>query len=379
MKTLNSIAPFAAAFLLSLASLALNAQPVTVFRPGEGGYEAFRAPAVVRTGDGTLVAFAEAHKDGSIDNGDVDIVLKRSEDGGVSWTALAQLWSDADNSCCSPAPVFDAQRGRLLLVATWNKGTDNEDRIRENASEDTRRVYVLHSDDGGRSWSEAREISGQVRQDDWTWYTTGPGHAIQLASGEHAGRIVVPCSHTRYVDGIVLGHSHLIYSDNGGRDWHIGGVAQSGSECAVAELRDGSLIVNMREFKFHKNSSIKNLRQVAFSVDGGETLGGAFSDEGLPEPVCQGAMVGYPLKSKKKSGLLFCNPASKTGRKDFTVKYSEDAGRSWKAIYHSPFAMAGYSDMAVLANGSVAVLYEAGNDSPCESVVVDIIPASSVK
>lgn len=373
------IKTFTAALLLSLASLALGARPVTVFRPGEGGYETFRAPAVVLAGDGTLVAFAEAHKDGSIDNGDVDIVLKRSPDGGRSWTAMSVVWSDGENSCTSPAPVFDASRGRVLLLATWNMGGDNEDRIREGGAMDTRRVYVMCSDDNGDSWDRPREITGQVKQDAWTWYGTGPGHAIQLHHGEHKGRIVVPCNHTRHVDGMVLGHSHLIYSDDGGRDWKIGGIARSGSECTVAELKGGYLMLNMREFRFHPNSVLKYQRQVAFSVDGGETLGGAFSDEGLPEPLCQASLAAYPAKGKKRDGLLFSNPASKTGRKDFTVKYSEDAGRSWKAVYHTPFAMAGYSDMAVLANGSVAVLYEAGTDAPAESVVIDIIPASSIK
>lgn len=355
------------------------AQPVTVYRAGEGGYAAFRIPALVTAADGSLLAFAEGRKDSAVDNGDVDIVVKRSGDGGRSWTALSVVWSDGDNTCGNPAPVVDASTGRVLLLATWNKGADNEDRIRDRTAEDTRRVYVLRSGDNGKSWSVPQEITPQVKQDDWTWYATGPGHAIQLRNGVHKGRIVVPCDHTRYVDGMVLGHSHLIYSDNGGKDWQIGAVAQSGNECTAAELKDGTLMLNMREFKFHRNSNIKHLRQVAFSVDGGETLGGAFSDEGLPEPVCQASLVAYPAKGKKRDALLFSNPASQTGRTDFTVKYSEDGGRTWTAVYRSPFATGAYSDLAVLEDGSAAVLYETGDKSPYERIVMDFIPASDIR
>lgn len=365
--------------LLPAAFYGAVAQPVTVYRAGEGGYEAFRIPAVVTASDGTLLAFAEGRKDSAIDNGDVDIVVKRSGDGGRSWTALSLVWSDGDNTCGNPAPVVDASSGRVLLLATWNKGSDNEDRIRDRTAEDTRRVYILRSADNGRSWDGPREITPQVKREDWTWYSTGPGHAIQLRGGSHRGRIVVPCDHTRYVDGMVLGHSHLIYSDNGGRDWHIGAVAQSGNECTVAELKDGTLMLNMREFKFHRNSNIKYLRQVAFSVDGGETLGGAFSDEGLPEPVCQASLAAYPAKGRKRDGLLFSNPASRTGRTDFTVKYSEDGGRTWTAVYRSPFAMGAYSDLAVREDGSAVVLYEAGDKSPYERIVMDFIPASDIR
>ena len=34
-------------------------------------------------------------------------------------------------------------------------------------------------------------LAAQTKDPSWTWYATGPGHGIQLASG----RLVVPCDH----------------------------------------------------------------------------------------------------------------------------------------------------------------------------------------
>lgn len=52
---------------------------------GRDGYAAYRIPAVVRTPRGTLLAFAEGRRDGPGDTGDIDLVVRRSADGGRTW------------------------------------------------------------------------------------------------------------------------------------------------------------------------------------------------------------------------------------------------------------------------------------------------------
>lgn len=377
---MNTIRHIIAVVAMGLSAITIaQAEPVTVFEAGEGGYHTYRIPAIVKTQDGTLLAFAEGRKDSRADSGDVDLVLKRSTDGGQSWGRLITVWDDADNTCGNPSPVVDMNTGRIVLLCTWNRGTDTESLILHNAGDDTRHVYVFYSESDGKSWSEPREITEQVKPEGWTWYATGPGHAIQLQYGEHAGRIVVPCNHNELIGTLNLSHSHVIYSDNGGKRWHVGGIADAGNESTVAELKNGYLILNMREFKFHKNSTIKNLRQVAFSADGGESFGGFYSDEGLPEPVCQASLISYPTKGRKKNYLVFANPASKEAREDFTVKFSKDGGKSWKPVYTSPWACGAYSDLVVLDDLSVGVLYEAGDDSPYERIVLDFVGPNAFK
>lgn len=69
---------------------ATSASPVGVeqilFRSGTGGYGCFRIPALVRTGTGTLLAFAEGRTSPSCaDRGDIDIVMRRSTNDGRTW------------------------------------------------------------------------------------------------------------------------------------------------------------------------------------------------------------------------------------------------------------------------------------------------------
>ena len=65
---------------------------VDVFTSGADGYHTFRIPAIEIAADGTLLAFAEARKHTSEDPGfgkqDIDLVLKRSTDGGKTWSKM---------------------------------------------------------------------------------------------------------------------------------------------------------------------------------------------------------------------------------------------------------------------------------------------------
>ena len=80
-----------------------------------GGYRQFRIPAVVLTSDGTLLAFAEGRKYSGSDTGNIDLVLRRSTDGGQTWNPMQVIWDDGDNTCGNPAPVVDPETGRILL------------------------------------------------------------------------------------------------------------------------------------------------------------------------------------------------------------------------------------------------------------------------
>ena len=61
----------------------------TVFTSGsgEGGYAFFRIPSLLSLPSSTLLAFAEGRAQ-KTDHGKVDIVLKRSNDDGRSWSPL---------------------------------------------------------------------------------------------------------------------------------------------------------------------------------------------------------------------------------------------------------------------------------------------------
>ncbi|HCO84500.1 MAG TPA: exo-alpha-sialidase, partial [Arenibacter sp.] len=97
-----------------------------VFEGGNEDYKCFRIPAVVTTNNGTLLAFAEGRKNGCSDTGDIDLVMKRSTDGGKTWGKLGVIWHDEGNTCGNPSPVVDRVTGNIFLLSTWNLGTDHE-------------------------------------------------------------------------------------------------------------------------------------------------------------------------------------------------------------------------------------------------------------
>ena len=59
-------------------------------KAGKTGTQCYRIPAIVKTTKGTLLAFAEARKNGCGDAGDIDLVVKRSEDGGKTWSGMSR-------------------------------------------------------------------------------------------------------------------------------------------------------------------------------------------------------------------------------------------------------------------------------------------------
>ena len=354
-----------------------QAKPVVrevVYKAGENGCDTYRIPAVVVTKSGVLLAFAEARWHSSSDTGDIDLVVKRSTDGGRTWSESITVWDDGGNVCGNPSPVVDRETGRVILLSTWNRGDDTESAIHGRTSHDTRRVFMQTSDDEGLTWSPAREITAQVKDPEWTWYATGPCHAIQL----QGGRIVVPCNHGVYGMGKGAHENmtggHLIYSDDLGQTWHIGGDAGKGNEATCVELDNGDVLLNMRGARPKDRSVFGYARMKAISSDKGETLGEVSYDRGLVEPVCNASINNYSTDGVSGKCLIFSNPSDSTRRRNMCVHFSTDNGRSWRKAYTLTEGPAAYSDLLTMPDGNVAVLYETGEDLPYENITFTVVP-----
>jgi sialidase-1 len=324
-----------------------------VFEKGEAGYHGFRIPALLVTPQGTLLAFAEARKNNLGDSGDIDLVLKRSSDNGKTWSPLVVLWNDGENTCGNPCPVVDESTGRIWLPLTWNHGKDHEKQIKAKTGRDTRRVYMSYSDDDGQTWKPPYEVTKTTKRPEWTWYATGPGNGIQLTRGPHKGRLVIPCDHNVTLDGKVVRRSHAIYSDDHGQTWQLSEpIGEKTNECAVVELADGRLQMNMRSYHG------KNRRAIAYSDDGGATWSEVTLDPALIEPVCQASLIRVAFPQGNQRGqILFSNPASKK-RDTMTVRLSDDEGQTWASARLVTPGSAAYSSLALLKNDQAGLLYE---------------------
>ena len=346
-------------------SAKLGARQTAVFVSGKDGYHTYRIPSVIVTQKGTVLAFCEGRKISRSDTDDIDLMLKRSTDGGRTWSDQQIVWDDGPNTCGNPCPVVDQDTGTIWLLLTHNLGVDREAQIVAGTSKGSRTVWVSRSDDDGLSWSRPIEITASTKKPNWTWYATGPGVGIQFRHGPHKGRLVVPCDHKTRGDEVGY-HSHVIYSDDHGKTWKLGGVTENGvNECQVIERTDGALLLNMR--RSQTNRAL--IRATATSTDGGMSWSPLSYDRILVSPRCQASLLRYvPSDTRGKPIVLFSNPADTKQRIKMTVRLSTDDGRTWpvaKSLHAGPSA---YSCLTVLPDMTVGCLYERGDKHPYETI-----------
>jgi sialidase-1 len=342
--------------MLALTATA-EVRKTVVYQAGDDGYHTYRIPSIVRSAGGDLLAFAEGRKNGPSDHGDIDIVLKRSSDGGRTWSPLQLVqdeWEDRTAKIWigNPSPVVDLvdhqHPGRIWLAFTQSNA----------------RIFVTSSDDHGRTWSERRDITATAGKKEWDWYAAGPVHGIQLERGPHAGRLLIPCDHQVKAEG--SWGAHFIYSDNHGQTWQLGAAETHAAddplhpnESVAVELVDGCVLLNARD----QHGSDPASRAVAYSSDGGETFDGPFvAEPDITTSVVQNSLVRFASidRGDDRNVLIYSCPGDSRKRQDLTILLSFDEGKKWshRTVVHS--GPAAYSDLVKLDGKRLGVLYEAG-------------------
>ncbi len=315
-----------------------------VFTSGAEGYHTFRIPALTTTPDGSLLAFSEGRENGSDDHDALYIVLKRSTDNGLSWENMQILYGDGKHTFHNPTVVVDKQTGTIWL--SFNRDAYNS--------------YVMSSNNNGMTWSTAVDITGQVNPKQWPFYAMAPGHGIQLSTG----RLIIPANHgySNRRDPI-FSRSHVIYSDDHGLTWGLGGNSSGGgSECEVVETSGQELYMTIR------STSRQNQRLFSTSNDCGNTWSELQVVEGMKDAICQASIIRYTTASKQdKDRVVLSNIHSDT-RDHITLNVSYDECTTWtaaKILYTGPAA---YSDLAVTPDMMINCLYERGTCSPYDSI-----------
>lgn len=347
-----------------------------VFPPGMNGVAHYRIPGIVVTKKGTVLAYAEARKNGSADWGEIEIHLRRSTDGGKTWEASKHIahsgtrvegnphkkkGGEREQTVNNPVAVVDRVTGAIEFLYCINYA----------------RCYSMRSTDDGVTWSEPVEITASFeplrKHYDWKVIATGPGHGIQL----NCGRLVVPIW-IAYGNPGAHGPSAVstLFSDDHGKTWQTGDIAvpnegdfRSPNETMLAPLSDGSVMLIAR------SKSDKNRKIISTSLNGTTEWTKPFFHEQLWEPVCMASVIAHP---SKPGMLIFSNPHSlkrdKEGneipavwasRQNLSIKLSEDDGKTWPINKVLDAGSSAYSDLAVLPDGTVLCLYEKANRIVC--------------
>lgn len=318
----------------------------------------------MRAANGDLLAICEGRRDSARDDGKIDLVLKRSSDEGISWGEIEIIHGEEGAiTIGNPCPILDDQ-GCIHLFYCRN----NFDGL-----------WVVCSADHGLTWGKPRIIADVGALEAMFGFSiqhfgTGPCHGIQLRSG----RFVVPLwmkegASQDYQEGIF--RAGLLLSDDGGVSWRAGAIGEQGAnESTVAEMADGTVIMNSRSM-----AQPAGYRLVALSRDGGETFVEKFRDEALTCSNCQGS-----LASAKDGALLFCNPPPRNPevsynaslRRSLTLRRSVDGGRNWSVVCEIEKGPSGYSDLCMMPDGRCAVLFETGKEDYRESIAFVAISPS---
>ena len=162
---------------------------------------------------GSLIALGEGRVGSCADVAWTDLLIRRSVDGGRSWSPLAVLFSNSSNSSSNvvgnAAPVVDAATGRIWLPFNRNN----------------RETWLSSSDDGGLTWA-APSLRPELQRPSWKWVGVGPPGGLQLSGS--SGRLLVPGYHSEVWpdpnkssigSGVTKGH--VIVSDDHGDTWRL--------------------------------------------------------------------------------------------------------------------------------------------------------------
>ncbi|MYS24130.1 sialidase-1 [Streptomyces sp. DvalAA-14] len=354
------------------AAAAPAACTTTLWTSGAGGFRSYRIPAVVAV-RGTLVAFAEGRRNSSADNGDIQVVERRSTDGGCRWSPQRVVAADGHETVGNPTPVVSAG-GALVLLTNRQAGRVSQAQIEAGkaSAADGRRVFVQISTDAGATWSARREITASVKKPGWLWFATGPGHGLTLTRGAAAGRLVVAADHSE--PGGRPGVD-LLLSDDNGRSWRIGASEDDTdavirpNETSAAQLPDGRIFLSAR----NNGGSTGLNRAYTYSSTGGRGYDAPLRPlADITGPSVEGSVLQDPgaPKGVTCAPLLYSGPQDPSDRRHLTLRRSDDAGRSWRTVAELTGATtpAAYSDLTKISRTRVGVAYETGAANPYQRI-----------
>lgn len=340
---------------------------VVIHRQGDDNCHTFRIPGIGVTNNGTLLAVYDMRYRSRRDlQGHMDIGLSRSTDGGKNWSKPRPIMDmgkfgglpEDQNGCSDPNILVDKATGEISVSAVWTHGKPGTHQWRGKGSEpglqlnQSSQFMMVRSSDDGKTWSTPENLTKKLKNPEWHLFAPAPGNGISMSNGT----LVMP---TAGRDKTGLPFSNFIWSKDHGKNWTVSLPARSNTtECAVAELSDSSLMLNIRDNRNRKDKSKTNGRAVSMTSDLGKTWSIHPSDHSsLPEPVCMASLISHKLNDGR-TVLFFSNPNHKSKRKNMTVRMSLDDGMTWPRQIVLDKDGGAYSSLVMVNEATLGILYE---------------------
>ncbi len=330
-----------------------------LFAPGDAGSKNYRIPAIITAEDGSLVVATDRRKYNQSDlPEDIDVVIRRSEDGGITWsepltiaegTGVRKGFGDA-------GLVRTTEKNGLLCIFVGGEGIFNN-----SSPSNPTRTYVCKSTDNGKTWSEPRDITGQLYGTECTVTDRQGWYASFCASGNglltRDGRIMFVAA-VRENSANTLSN-FVYYSDDNGETWNVSQRAKlGGDESKVTELNDGTILMSIRR-------QGKGPRYYTKSTDGGITWGEVSEWAEMLEPNCNGDIIRYTSVSDgyEKNRLLHSIPNDAVSRRNVSVFVSYDEGQTWPVKKSICPTGSAYSSLTILPDGTIGAYVEENNNT----------------
>ncbi|HBG69698.1 MAG TPA: hypothetical protein DDX57_02805 [Bacteroidales bacterium] len=343
-------------------------------RCDDDGSEFYRIPAITTCPDGSLLTAYDKRWNNGEDLGvtatnSIDIVSRRSTDGGKTWSTPITIAGNHTTYCYTdPCFITDYQTGVIFCLMASGTGTAN----RFSASTPTNpiKIYKIESHDNGLSWINGVDITNSIygslcsnaTRRAWFAGVVSPGSGIQMNNGRLAALL-----QTRTTSATTPIHDFLIYSDDHGATWTCGTnsayAAGAGNEAQLVQRADGTILASIR----HTTNRYMNT-----SSDNGITWGTVYSESEITEPGCNGdiARLTTIAGGSDKNRLVQSIPFHASIRTNISVMLSNDDGNNWpyrKVIYPDMGTTSigsAYSTLCVLPDNTIGLVYELSDTIP---------------
>lgn len=314
---------------------------------GIAGHRQYRIPALVVSTRGTVLAAYDGRPNLDDLPNTIDLLLRRSLDSGLTWESQQSIRTGTGlNGYGDPSLLVDQSTGRIFCFHAAGTHAGFFEAIEGFEPEDAvQHVDLSYSDDDGQSWNH-RRLTSQLKRAGITGIFAAAGAGIQLMDGPYAGRLIQQM--------VILLHGEIraasAYSDDHGENWVLGeATTTEANENKVVELPGGKLLLNSRA---------KGARLQAISEDGGQSFAPLYPVESLPDPSDNGSIFKLPGTKAGNDLLLATNNRDTSLRRNTVLSVSRDHGKSWKPAATIWAGSSAYSTGAILADGSLGILYE---------------------
>lgn len=250
-----------------------NENSITLFKKGDFGSKYFRIPSLLVTAKGTILAATDRRYDDVADLGKdktrIDVLLRRSEDLGTTWSDPIVVGPGAGDDpgdrskSYGDAFMINCHNGDIILGCIAEPGIQDKN--------PKGKTILFRSKDDGITWNQIYEFyPSEVPNAKRGFGASGQG--LTLRHGQNASAKKLMFAYFQWNNDTKNGGLSVtaIVSDNDGSSWApLGSVTPSPDndidETKAIELSDGRIMLN------HRKGTKVGGRAWSISSDGGLT------------------------------------------------------------------------------------------------------------